>query len=162
MSVLLSGPGGAGKSVLAREILATLARPGAVIDFQEIYAMLAGISRDPETGRYPPRLPEHAHLLALAEYLRRAAITATQARDVDIVITNSDGNPRRRGFLLSLLKTGSREVVLDPGVDVIFERLTLPGASEPSDQCKELMRRWYGVFNRERQAERGSTRRPRR
>ena len=159
MSVLLSGPAGGGKSALAREILVTLARPGAVIDFQEIYAMLAGIQRDPITGRYPPRLPENDFLLPLAEYIRRAAMTAALVQDLDIVVTNSDGDPTRRAFLLSLLSPGSREQVLDPGITVVTRHLTLPGETEPSRQCKDAMQRWYGRLIRERQeARRAGTR----
>ena len=158
MSVLLSGPAGGGKSALAREILATLARPGAVIDFQQILAMLSGIERGPD-GRYPPRLPENDYLLPLAEYIRRAAMTAALVQDLDIVVTNSDGDPTRRAFLLSLLSPGSREQVLDPGITVVTRHLTLPGATEPSQQCKDAMQRWYGRLIRERQeARRAGTR----
>ena len=73
-NLLLSGPAGAGKSALARELLAELGGAGVIVDFQAIYAALALLLRD-DDGRYPPRESTHAHLLALAEYVRRAAIT---------------------------------------------------------------------------------------
>ena len=95
-NVLLSGPAGAGKSAAAKEILDAADEPTILIDFQALYAALLGIERDPETGRYPERLASQAYALAMAEYLRRAAITGARAMELDIVITNSDGSPQRR------------------------------------------------------------------
>ena len=55
--ILLSGPAGAGKTQQALALLA--ATQGAtLIDFQRIYAAVAGIDRDSTTGRYPERQPK--------------------------------------------------------------------------------------------------------
>ena len=43
---------------------------------------------------------------------------------VDAIVTNSDGAPARREFLLALLGPGAEERVLDPGIDVVTERLS--------------------------------------
>ena len=54
-SVLISGPAGASKSALARQILAAARLDGSLTvaaDFQSIYAALALVERDPD-GRYP-------------------------------------------------------------------------------------------------------------
>ena len=53
--VLVSGPAGAGKNRLAREMMDASAGPGVLVDFQSLYAAALAIPRLP-TGRYPERL----------------------------------------------------------------------------------------------------------
>ena len=48
-NVLLSGPAGAGKSQMARELLRT-GKADVAADFQSILAALLLLERDPETG----------------------------------------------------------------------------------------------------------------
>ena len=91
---LISGPAGAGKSAVARELMAQRVPPMVLIEFQPIYAGLLAIDRLP-SGRYPERRPEAAYALAMAEYVRRAAITAAVTQGVDAIITNSDGARER-------------------------------------------------------------------
>ena len=143
--ILLSGPAGAGKSRAGRDLLATLPH-GVLIDFQDLYASLLGLSRDAQTGRYPERDSLDAYALALAEYLRRAAITGALGQDLDPVVTNSDGNPARRRELLALLGAGARETILDPGIDVVTSRLVTEEGNL-SRQCQEAVNRWYGRLN---------------
>ena len=66
-----------------------------MIEFPELYAGLLGIERDPETGRYPPRRPQDAFALPMTEYLRQAAISGALAQELDIVLSNSDGDADR-------------------------------------------------------------------
>ena len=73
----------------------------------------------PATGRYPERLERDAHaLLRLAEYLRRAAITASVARGIRVITTNSAmATAARRETLLQRTRTGRRtERIIDPGI----------------------------------------------
>ena len=49
-STLVSGPAGAGKSAIARQIVADAERTSVVLDFQEIFALLLGITRNPDYG----------------------------------------------------------------------------------------------------------------
>ena len=87
-------------------------------------------------GRYPPRRESQASwLLPLTEYLRMAIIGAAQERGVDVVSTNSDGSPERRALLLSRLGPGAVEQVIDPGIEIVTERLSADGTL--SDQCKD-------------------------
>ena len=72
-NTLISGPAGAGKSRLARDLLAQVQGQGAIVDFQAIYSALLLLLRG-EDGRYPERNPADAHILALAEWTRRAMI----------------------------------------------------------------------------------------
>ena len=139
--ILLSGPAGAGKTQQALALLAA-SQGATLIDFQRIYAAVAGVERDSETGRYPERNPSQAYLLAVAEYLRRAAITAALDMELDPIVTNSDGSPTRRNFLLGLLGAGATEVVIDPGRDVVAARLA--GDGPLSEQCGQAIDRWYG------------------
>ena len=141
-NTLVSGPAGAGKSQLARELLAKVEGQGAIVDFQAIYSALLLLRRDPETGRYPERDPADAHLLALAEYTRKAMISGAREMDIEIIASSSDGSPQRREYLLGLLGPGAVETVLDPGIEVVTQRLSVEGTL--SDQCKKAIQRFYG------------------
>ena len=138
-SILLSGPAGAAKSALARQLFE--ARTGLVVvaDFQSLYAALTGDTRGPD-GRYPLR---DERLLPLTEYTRRAVITGAIERDIDVIATNSDGAPGRREFMLSKLGPDATERVIDPGEDVIRARLSDPITGELSDECQSAAARWY-------------------
>ena len=107
-SILLSGPAGASKSALARQLLAESRELSAIADFQAVYAAITGDVRGAD-GRYPLR---DERLLPLTEYVRRAIITGAVARDIDVIATNSDGDPARRDFLLSQLGPGATERIV--------------------------------------------------
>ena len=139
-NTLISGPSGAGKSQLARELLAQVQGQGAIVDFQAIYSAMLLLRRR-DDGRYPERDPADAHLLALAEYVRRAMITGAREMDIEIIATNSDASPQRREYLRGLLGPGAVERVLDPGKDVVVERLKVNGVL--SQQCSESINRWF-------------------
>ena len=59
-----------------------------------------------------------------------------------MVTTNSDGSPERRALLLSRLGPGAVEQVLDPGLDIVTQRLSNPDGSI-DEQCVQAMGRWY-------------------
>ena len=142
MPLLISGPAGAGKTAEARRVLEASTEPMVAADFQTILAALTLLERGPD-GRYPPRRESQAGwLLPLVEYLRMTVIGAAQSRGVDVVTTNSDGSPERRALLLSRLGPGATEVVVDPGIEVVTERLSVNGTL--SEQCKGAIQRWTG------------------
>ena len=140
-NTLVSGPAGAGKSRLALELLGQVQGQGAIVDFQSIYSALLLLRRG-DDGRYPERDPADAHLLALAEYVRRAIITGAREMDIELIMTSSDGSPQRREYLRELLGPGAVETVLDPGRATVVERLSINGVL--SQQCGEAIDRWYG------------------
>ena len=139
-NTLISGPAGAGKSRLARELLSQVQGQGAIVDFQALYSA-ALLLRRRDDGRYPERDPADAHLLALAEYVRRAMITGAREMDIEIIATNSDGSPQRREYLRGLLGPGAVEVVLDPGRAAVEQRLSVNGVL--SQQCRDGISRWF-------------------
>ena len=137
--LLISGPAGAGKSAIAREALAGAAGPAVAADFQSIVVALLLLERGAD-GLYPVR-PDW--VLPLAEYVRRAAITGAQNRDLFTVLTNSDGSAARRAQLLDLLGDGATERIVDPGRDVVSARLSDPATGDLSDECDGAINRWY-------------------
>ena len=141
-NLLISGPAGAGKTAEARRVLEASTEPMVAADFQTVLAALTLLERGTD-GRYPPRRESQAiWLLPLTEYLRMAIIGAAQERGVDVVSTNSDGSPERRALLLSRLGPGATEIVVDPGIQIVTERLSVNGTL--SEQCRSAIQRWHG------------------
>ena len=149
-NLLLSGPAASGKSQRARDLLLASQVPTVVVDFQSLYAALLQLSRE-ESGRYPPRSDADVHALALTEYIRRAAITGAISQGIEVIATNSDGNPTRRAQLLGLLGAGATEQVVDPGIDTVRERLAVDGVVSP--QCEQAIQRWFGNMRETRDVE---------
>ena len=145
-STLISGPAGAAKSQAARERLAAAAGLTVAADFQAIYAALVLLERGPD-GKYPLRDPR---LLPLTEYVRRSVITGAVARGIDVIATNSDGDPARRQFLLDLLGEEADEIIVDPGREIVEARLSDPKTGKLSVDCGKAVKRWYGRRKRRR------------
>ena len=139
-SVLLSGPAGANKSALARRLLQENPQLAVIADFQSVYVAITQVVRG-DDGRYPLR---DRRLLPLVEYVRRAIISGSVARDIDVIATNSDGDPGRRQFLLSQLGPGATERVVDPGREVVSARLADPETGDLNEECEGAIGRWYG------------------
>ena len=139
-SILISGPAGAGKSALARRERARLRKLGPVVvaDFQAIHAAITLAERG-EDGLFPIRDED---LLAITESTRQRLILQARDRGITVIATNSDGNPRRRRYLLELLGPDAVEKVIDPGRDVVSKRLArLDGTL--SEECQKALSRWY-------------------
>ncbi len=136
--LLISGPAGAGKSAAGREVLAEQGQ-AVLVEFQPLYAALLGIER--VGSRYPERLPADAYIMPTVEYTRRAIITAALSRQLFVVLTNSDGDPTRRQELLGFLGPGSNERVIDPGREIVEDRLSVNG--QLSQNCRQAVDRWY-------------------
>ena len=138
-SILISGPAGASKSALARRLLVEHPQLAVIADFQLVYRALTDVERD-RGGRYPLR---DDRLLPLTEYVRRAVITGAVTREIDVIATNSDGDPERRAVLLAQLGEGAVERVVDPGEDIVRARLSDAETGILSDDCDQAVRRWY-------------------
>lgn len=138
--ILLSGPAGANKSALARQLMADDPGLRVAADFQAIYAALTLVERGPD-GRFPLR---DETLLPLVEYVRQAAITGAMQRELGVIVTNSDGDPRRRAALLERLGEGAVERIVDPGEEIVKARLSDPFDGALSAECDAAIARWYG------------------
>ena len=138
-SLLISGPAGAAKSEVAREVLASATGLSIAADFQAIYSAMLLLERGPD-GRYPARVEA---LLPLTEYVRRAVISGARSREIGIIATNSDGDPARRALLLSELGAGATERIIDPGEDIVRARLADPVTGNLSPDCGQAISRWY-------------------
>ena len=111
-------------------------------DFQSILAALMLLERLPN-GRYPQRRESQAAwLLPLTEAVRQTVITFALQAEIDVVATNSIGDATRRAALLSRLGPGAVERVIDPGFDVVTERLSNPDGTI-DEQCISARDRWY-------------------
>ncbi len=138
-SLLISGPAGAAKSQLARTLFEADPDLHAIADFQAIYVALTLVRRAAD-GRYPLR---DERLLPLVEYLRRRVIDEGIRRELNLIVTNSDGSPERRQFLLNKMGPGAEERVVDPGEDVVRARLADPFDGAMSTECDQAVNRWY-------------------
>ena len=138
--LLISGPAGAGKSEEARQALAERLGLAVIVDFNALLVALS-LTQALPSGRYPERDPRLAYLLPMAEGLRRTAIRNARERQLFVVVTNSDGSLTRRQDLLQLIGDGATERVIDPGYDVVADRLAIDG--QLSDQCRQALDRWY-------------------
>ena len=141
MATLLSGPAGSGKSQRAQSMVAS-GDADAVIDFQSLIAAVLQLRRQ-DDGRYPPRDASAERVMPLVEAMRRDAIDYAVSAELEIVATNSDGDPERRRFLLDRLGVGATEIVIDPGREIVEARLADSVTGELSVQCQSAIGRWY-------------------
>ena len=136
--ILLSGPAGGAKSQVAIELIKNATGPTITADFQNLVVAMLALQRGPD-GRYPIR-PEW--ILPLTEYVRTAMLVGAVNRDIDVVYTNSDGDPARRDKLLARLGSGATEQILDPGEEVVRSRLANSNG-KLSRECGKAIGRWY-------------------
>ena len=140
-SVLISGPAGAGKSQEAKRRRDAATAPTVVADFQSLVVAMLQQTRGPD-GKYPGR-PEW--ILPMAEATRRFVIQEARRRQIDVIATNSDGDPGRRRFLLDMIGPGEgAEIVVDPGETEVSQRLIDRRTKRVSVECKRAIGRWYG------------------
>ena len=145
--MLISGPAGGGKSQRALQELGI----GKVLaDFSGLYNAVTATKRDPVTGRFPVRRQAQESVLPLVEQLRRETIRRATRLGFDVVATNSSGDPVIRRRLLQLLGPGAKEVVIDPGREVVEERLKVKSTGILGEECGKAVGRWYDRINRSR------------
>ena len=131
----VAGPLGGGKS----QWIARRRQPGDVlIDFTSIWAAMTGAQRDPATGRYPVR-DDDAPSLPMVSYLMATAVRYAVDNGLSGYVTTS-----QRSKVAELERqTGQRAAIIDPGADVVRERL-LEETGELPPCAVQGMARWYG------------------
>lgn len=143
MLIHVEGPGGGGKSQLIARMLAA-GEVQIVSDVTMLWAALSGAVRDPETGLYPVRLDDDP-ALALARYLQATAVRQGLEDGADVAVTSSapDQGPRWER-LADDADVEFQQRTVDPGRAEITRRLTDQATGILSDQCANVIRRWYG------------------
>ena len=145
-NLLISGPAGASKSEVAREIVQAATEPTIVADFTALFNAVRLVERLPD-GTFPVRTEADNVYLPIAEAMRLESIAQARRRGLQVVTTNSDGSPERRRFLLERLGPGSIEQVVDPGEQVCRARLS-GRTGQLSRACEGAIRRWYAGARR--------------
>lgn len=140
--IRLAGPAGSGKSGRARRMLAG-GDADLLIDFTALYAALSGVERDGE-GKYPVR-SDTDPLLPLVHAVRAIAVAEGLRRGFRLLRTSSarDDEDRDRA---TAERHGAeyRQIVIDPGREVVAARLADPETGELSQACSVALSRWYG------------------
>ena len=144
-SILLSGPAGSNKSA---EALKLLGQNKILADFTSTFVSIRGVRRDPATGKYPVRRGPEGQFLPLTEQLRRDTIRRARAHGFDLVVTNANGSDAFRRRLLALMGPGAKEVIVDPGREVVEERLKVKATGILGQECSRAVGRWYERINR--------------
>ena len=138
---LLRGPGGGGKSALARRRL----DDGDVdlqADYTALWAALRGVERGPD-GRYPDRLDSDP-AVPLASYIKATVARDALRRGLRVLVTSSrrDDEAHWRDIAAAAGAEFVTETV-DPGRDVIAARLADPETGQLSAACASVLSRWY-------------------
>ena len=142
--LLLQGPAGGGKSgVYAQLLRAGVAQ--VVADYTRIYVALTGVVRDPDTGLYPVRLATDAVVAAGTVTYAQATIVrhALGAGLSTIVTTSRRGQERRWQQVAEETNAAFSVQTVDPGRQVVTERLASQTGGVLSDECETAIRRWY-------------------
>ena len=80
--------------------------------------------------------------------MRQSIISGANTRELNIVTTNSDGDPARRSYLLGLLGSGATETIIDPGQAVVVARLSDTVTGDLSADCGQAIDSWYSRIGR--------------
>lgn len=107
------------------------------IDFTALFAALASVQRGAD-GRYPERTDGDPRL-PFVQAVKNFALTEAIRRELNGHVTSS----ARHDVEPLQVRTGQEAVIIDPGRDVIEDRLRDPETGEISDECRKALERWY-------------------
>lgn len=141
MLTLIEGPAGGGKSDLARE-MRTAGEIDLIADVTALWVALTGVRRGPD-GRYPVRLDDDPALGA-ARYLQTTAVHHGLRENLNVAVTASVRDQAGKwGAVAAENGAGFRVQTVDPGIDVVTDRLADPISGELSEECDVAIGRWY-------------------
>lgn len=140
---LLQGPGGSGKSQLARDLM-DAGQSDLLADVTPLWAAIAAVERDPATGKYPVR-DESSPALAAALYVQATIVHHGLRENLNVVVTTSRPDQVARWQTIADQHgQGFFVQTVDPGREVVQARLADPVTGELSDPCLDVLKRWYG------------------
>ena len=142
MLYLIEGPAGGGKSGLATEMRAA-GEIDLIADTTALWVALTGVRRDPATGRYPVR-PDDDPALGAARYLKETAVHHGLRENLNVAVTASErGTAEKWGAIASRYDAPLSVTTVDPGLDVVTDRLADPETGVLSDECNAAIGRWF-------------------
>lgn len=122
------GPAGGGKS----QWIAERMKPNDVlIDFSYLYRALSGTDKKLVRKIGDPKI-------AFVQVTKQHALAEAVSRQLDGYVTSA--TPSDRPLLEQA--TGQQAVIIDPGEDVVRQRLAVDG-DELSVECENAVTRWY-------------------
>lgn len=146
---LYRGPAGGGKS----QAIARDKQPGdVVIDFTRLYVALAGVERDPVTGRYPDRTGNDP-VLRLAQWAKTTLLREAARQRLPVRVTTSDSRDEAVDQVRDVAGSVDPDVrvdvvTLDPGEEIIVGRLS-DDEGRISLECLAAVDRWYRADRRQ-------------
>ena len=136
---LVEGPAGAGKSQVTAELVEA-GTVAVVADVTALWVALSGVKRGPD-GRYPVREDDDP-ALGTARYLQAVAVRHALEQDADVAVTTSRPGQAARWRHVSTRHT-LEVTTVDPGEEVVRQRLALPETGELSPECQRAIDRWF-------------------
>ena len=141
---LVQGPAGGGKTDHARRLIEA-GQAALQADITALHVALTGIVRDARTGKYPDRDPNDPALRA-AIYLQATIARYALRENLDVVVTTSQRNMIRRWQdLVDEYAATMTVTTIDPGIEVVTERLADPVTQILSTECQISISKWYGT-----------------
>ena len=136
---LVEGPAGGGKSQHVAELVEA-GTVQVVADVTALWVALSGVTRGPD-GRYPVREDDDP-ALHTARYLQAVAVRHALEQGADVAVTTSQRGQAGRWRHVSTRYTLEVSTV-DPGREVVRQRLALPETGELSPECQQAIDRWF-------------------
>ena len=142
MLYLIEGPAGAGKSQLLKE-MKDAGQIDIAADTTELWAASGLYERDPATGKYPVRADDDP-ALDTARVLQAAAVTHGLRKGFNVGVTTSRrGQAERWRPVADDFNVSFVVNTVDPGEDVVRERLADAVTGELEPECERAIGRWY-------------------
>lgn len=143
MLLLLQGPAGSGKSQIYERLLAN-GEYDIVCDYTALWVAFTAVSRDPNTGLYPVRGSTPLTDSGTINYVKTVAVRRALAEELNTIVTTaSRGQEDYWAEIAAQVSTEYQVRTVDPGYDVVAERLASQTNGILSDECSRALGRWY-------------------
>ena len=141
MLIFVEGPAGGGKSRLLQDMQAA-GEIDVALDVTQLWAATGGYERGPD-GKYPVRAADDLSL-HVARYVQTAAAGFALREGYNIAVTTSQRGQVGKWAAMAAENGAEFSVrTIDPGEDVVRERLTDPETGILDDECEAAIGRWF-------------------